>query len=216
MWASGTLFFKVPSPIPFPKNPPLVIDSIALSDCKLYVPVSELKKDNNLFLMYWNFSIKKIKYDNTKINEKNEIVKKIIFIPEVKIKIDQLKKTNSVCPISGWIANNMATPKVVKNEIKYFRYIFENFWLLKIILIKIIKKGLTNSIGWNLGKKYKSIHLFEPFTSIPIIGTKIKKIKENKKIIIEYFNSFSWSIEERPKITNSPRIIKIRCLKKNE
>ena len=59
------------------------------------------------------------------------------------------------------------------------------FELLKIKLIKIIKKGLTNSIGWNLGKKYISIHLLEPFTSMPIIGTKIKKINEIKKIIRE-------------------------------
>ena len=71
--------------------------------------------------MYWNFSIKKIRYDNTNIKDKNKIIKNIILIPEVKIKIDQLKKTNKVCPISGWIANNIATPKVVKNEIKYFR-----------------------------------------------------------------------------------------------
>ena len=57
------------------------------------------------------------------------------------------------------------------------------FWLLKIKLIKIIKKGLTSSIGWNLGKKNKSIHLREPFTSTPIIGTKIKETKEIKKRI---------------------------------
>ena len=43
-----------------------------------------------------------------------------------------------------------------------------------------IKKGLTNSIGWNLGKKYKSIHLLEPITSIPMIGTKINGIMIKK------------------------------------
>ena len=49
---------------------------------------------------------------------------------------------------------------------------------------KIIVKGLTNSIGWNLGKKNKSSHLFDPLTSVPIIGTKNKRNKEikNKKI----------------------------------
>ena len=36
-----------------------------------------------------------------------------------------------------------------------------------------IKKGLISSIGCSL-KKYKSSHLFEPLTSTPIIGTKIK------------------------------------------
>ena len=45
----------------------------------------------------------------------------------------------------------------------------------------IIKKGISNSIGWNLGKKNKSIHLFDPFTSTPIIGTKNKEIKVIEK-----------------------------------
>ena len=80
----------------------------------------------------------------------------------------------------------------------------------------MIKKGLTNSIGWNLGNKYKSIHLFEPLTSIPIIGTRNKKINENKKIIIENFKSFSWLTEERKKIIIIPKKIKNKCLKKNE
>ena len=40
---------------------------------------------------------------------------------------------------------------------------------------KIIVKGLTSSIGWNLGKKNKSSHLLDPFTSVPKIGTKNKK-----------------------------------------
>ena len=49
---------------------------------------------------------------------------------------------------------------------------------------KIIVKGLTSSIGWNLGKKNKSSHLFDPLTSVTIIGTKNKRNKEmkNKKI----------------------------------
>ena len=49
---------------------------------------------------------------------------------------------------------------------------------------KIIVKGLTSSIGWNLGKKNRSSHLFDPLTSVPIIETKNKRNKEikNKKI----------------------------------
>ena len=90
------------------------------------------------------------------------------------------------------------------------------FWLLKIILMKIIKKGLTNSIGWNRGKKLKSIHLLEPFTSTPIKGTKIKKINDIKKKNNENFKSVSLSIEERIKIINIPSKIKIKCLKKKE
>ena len=89
-----------------------------------------------------------------------------------------------------------------------------NFWLLKIKLIKIIKKGLTNSIGWNLGKKLKSIHLLEPFTSIPINGTKIKKNNDNKKIAMEILYSFGWLIEDKKKIMIMPKKINVKCLKK--
>ncbi len=67
-----------------------------------------------------------------------------------------------------------------------------------------IKNGFNTSIGWNLGKKNKSIHLFDPFTSIPTIGTKNKEIKEIKKRIIEYLNSWSVLIEEKIKIINIP------------
>jgi hypothetical protein len=51
--------------------------------------------------MYSNFGTKKTKYENTNIKSKNKINKKTILIPEVKIKIDQLKKTKRVCPMSG-------------------------------------------------------------------------------------------------------------------
>ena len=55
-----------------------------------------------------------------KIKDKNKIDKKIMLIPEVKIKIDQLKKTKSVCPKSGCMAKSKATPKVIKKENRYF------------------------------------------------------------------------------------------------
>ena len=67
-----------------------------------------------------------------------------------------------------------------------------------------IKNGFNNSIGWNLGKKYKSIHLLDPFTSIPIIGTKNNEIKEIKKSIIENLNNWSLLMEEKIKIINIP------------
>ena len=92
---------------------------------------------------------------------------------------------------------------------------FVYFSLLKIKLIKTIKKGLTSSIGWNLGSKYKSIHLWALFTSIPIIGTKSKKSKESKKIIGDILNSFLSSIEDNMKIINIPKKTKDKCLKKN-
>ena len=48
-----------------------------------------------------------------------------------------------------------------------------------------------------------SIHLFDPLTSIPINGTRDKKMSEIKKIIKEYFKSFSLSKDERIKITTT-------------
>ena len=89
------------------------------------------------------------------------------------------------------------------------------FWLLKIKLIKIIRNGLTISIGWNLGKKYKSNHRWAVFTSIPIIGTKNREINENKKIIGEILNNLSSLIEDRMKIIIIPKATKDKCLKKN-
>ena len=67
-----------------------------------------------------------------------------------------------------------------------------------------IKKGFNTSIGWNLGKKNKSIHLFDPFTSMPMIGTKNKEIREIKKKIIEYLNNWLVLIDEKIKIINIP------------
>ena len=88
--------------------------------------------------------------------------------------------------------------------------------MLKIKLINTIRNGLTNSIGWNLGKKYKSIHLFDPLTSIPIKGTKKRKKNEKINIIMEKFISLSLLNDERKKITIVPKKINIKCLKKNE
>ena len=139
-----------------------------------------------------------------------------MLIPEVKINIDQLNRTKIVCPISGWRDNSRATLNVTIKEKQYLKIIFSYFWLHKIKLIKIIKKGLTNSIGWNLGRKYKSNHLLDPLTSIPNIGTSNKKTNEIKKTIIEYLKSLFWSIDEKIKITVIPNIIKNKCLKKNE
>ena len=56
---------------------------------------------------------------NAKIKDRNKIIKKIILIPDVKIKINQLKKTKRVWPISGWTANNKTIANVVKKENKY-------------------------------------------------------------------------------------------------
>ena len=68
----------------------------------------------------------------------------------------------------------------------------------------IIKNGFSISIGWNLGKKIKSIHLFDPLTSIPIIGTRNNEVNEIKKRIIEYLNNCSVLKEEKTKIIDIP------------
>ena len=79
----------------------------------------------------------------------------------------------------------------------------------------MIKKGLTISMGWNLGKKNKSIHLWALLTSTPIIGTKNNEIKENKKNIGEILNNLFLLIEDNTKIIIRPKITKDKCLKKN-
>ena len=105
---------------------------------------------------------------------------------------------------------------LLKKKKKYLIKILLYFRPLKIKLITIIKKGLTSSIGWNLGKKNKSIHLLDPLTSIPMKGTKTIKKIENKKIIGEILKSFFSSSEEREKIITIPSNTNNRCLKKNK
>ena len=116
--------------------------------------------------------------------------KKYILIPDVKIRTAHEKTTSRVCPISGWIIKSNEIIEIKKVDNKYLEIIFI---LLshKIVARNIIKKGFNTSIGWNLGKKTKSIHLLEPFTSMPIIGTKNKEIKDIKNRIIEYLNNLS-------------------------
>ena len=48
-------------------------------------------------------------------------IKNITLIPDINIKTDQLKKTNKVCPMSGWTASNKAINNVIKKESKYFK-----------------------------------------------------------------------------------------------
>ena len=76
----------------------------------------------------------------------------------------------------------------------------------------IIKNGFKISIGWNLGIKGKSIHLIEPFTSIPTNGTKAKKMKKIKNKNLEIWNNLFLSIAEKVIKINIPRIMKSKCL----
>ena len=80
----------------------------------------------------------------------------------------------------------------------------------------MIKKGLIISIGWNLGKNPKSIHLFEPFTSMPMNCTKTKVINEIPNKIIDTLNKSSSFKNEKIISTVMPKTIKVKCLIKKQ
>ena len=94
---------------------------------------------------------------------------------------------------------------------RYFIYKLFLSFKLKIKETIIIKKGFTNSIGWNLGKKGKSNHLADPLTSMPIKGIKAKVTKDTKKSILDIFKSFFWSINEKDISRDIPKKIKNKC-----
>ena len=121
-----------------------------------------------------------IKYTSKDEPNKKIAKRKYIFIPDVKIKTAHEKTTNKVWPISGWIISNNETIEIKKAENKYLAIIL-SLLLQRIIARIMTKKGFKTSIGWNLGKKNKSIHLFDPLTSTPIMGTKSKVTKVIKK-----------------------------------
>ena len=137
------------------------------------------------------------------------------LIPDVKIKTDQEKTTNKVWPISGWSIRRRDIIEIVSAVNKYLIIILI-FSVQRIVAKKTIKKGFKTSIGWNLGKKIKSIHLLEPLTSTPIIGTNTSEIKETKKSTIEYLINFSLFKEENIKTINIPIITYNKCLKKKK
>ncbi len=121
----------------------------------------------------------------------------------MKIKTPQEKTTNNVWPISGWIINSKEIIDIKIVVIKYLNKIFD-LLVHKIVAKIIIKNGFKTSIGWNLGRKNKSIHLLDPLTSIPMNGTKIKEIREIKKRKIEYLYKWSEFKEENIKMRDIP------------
>ena len=112
-------------------------------------------------------------------------LKKNILIPEIKIKTNQLKPIKRVWPISGWSIKRLDINIVNRKDKKYFKLKFVYLREQIIILIITIKKGFTNSIGCILGSTNKSIHLFEPLISTPIIGTSNSKTNDKQKNISE-------------------------------
>ena len=126
-----------------------------------------------------------------------------ILIPDVKIRTAQENITNKVWPISGWAIKSKEMIHIKIIDIKYLNKIFDLI-SHKIVAKIIIKNGFKTSMGWNLGKKNKSIHLLEPLTSTPINGTKNKEISEIKKRKTEYLYNWSEFKEENIKIRNIP------------
>ena len=79
-----------------------------------------------------------------------------------------------------------------------------------------MNKGLTNSMGWNLGKKIGSIHLLDPLASTPINGTRIKSNKVTKKETDNTLIKLSFSWIEIIKSRNKAIETKIKCWAKKK
>ena len=78
-----------------------------------------------------------------------------------------------------------------------------------------MKNGFINSTGCNLKKKIFS-HLFDPFTSTPIKGTKTSKTNKNKKRGAIALFSKSKLIDEIANIKVNDKDAKIKCLMKKK
>jgi hypothetical protein len=81
------------------------------------------------------------------------------------------------CPKSGWSISRIIIKHKSKKLKKYLTWEFCSFSRVSIFTVINIKNGFNISIGCNL-KKYKSNHRLDPFTSIPIIGTRASETKE--------------------------------------
>ena len=124
-------------------------------------------------------------------------------MPDVNIRAAQQNTTNKVWPMSGWIINNKEIAEIKIADAIYLNNKFD-LLLHKIVAKIITKNGFRTSMGWNLGKKNKSIHLLDPLTSTPTNGTKNKEISEIKKRKIEYLYNWSEFKEENIKIRDIP------------
>ena len=121
----------------------------------------------------------------------------------MNIRVAQQNTTNKVWPISGC---DIKSKEIIDIKIIDMKYLNKIFDLIshRIVAKIIIKNGFKTSMGWNLGKKNKSIHLLEPLTSIPTNGTKNKETNEIKKRKIEYLYNWSEFKEENIKIRDIP------------
>ena len=138
----------------------------------------------------------------------------IKLTPDTKISDNQTNISKIVWPRSGWEIKSNTTGIINIKLIKKRKYKLLILLYVKIKLKNITKKGFISSIGWNLGRKAKSIHRFEPFTSTPKIGTKNKNINEIIKKKIEKLINFFWFIMERVISIPNPNIINKKCFTK--
>ena len=128
------------------------------------------------------------------------------FTPEIKISANQVEKIKIVCPKSGWEISNIIIGKITKKLKKYFKYRLIFSFKLKVDAMITIIKGFKSSIGWNLGKKSRSTHLFDPLTSTPINGTRNKAIKQIIKNTFDTKNKFFKLKYERKNTIEIPKI----------
>ena len=79
-----------------------------------------------------------------------------------------------------------------------------------------MKKGFNISMGWNLGKRGISIHLFAPLISIPIKGTKNNNKRDIKKKYGKYFLIISLFWKEIKKTIINAILTNTKCFKKKK
>ena len=154
--------------------------------------------------IYSNFGIKNTIYKNVKELKIKNIKNKIRLTPEIKIRANQVKKIKIVWPKSGCEINSNIIGNKTRKLNKYFKYRLVFFSKVKIEAMITIIKGFNTSMGWNLGKNNKSIHLLDPFTSTPINGTSNKATKQITKRKFESLNRFFKFKYERTKTTVIP------------
>ena len=151
-----------------------------------------------------------------KVNEQTvtkERKNNIKFIPDTKIIDNHTDVINNACPKSGWDKSRIIVGNKTTILIKYLKYrLFLSIDIINDIIIT--KNGFKVSIGWNLGNVPISNHLFEPFTSIPIMGTKNNVMKLRKNNTIDRLINNFWSNKENIKIIRIPKVTKTRCFKK--
>ena len=114
-------------------------------------------------------------------------------IPLKTESIDTVVCTYTLCSISKPELALIEINRILKKYLKYSLLL----WIVSIKDNVTIKNGFIISMGWNLGKKNKSNHLFDPLTSIPMKGTNNKLTNAIKNKIIENFVKIFWFKNEK-------------------